>query len=98
MKSPLETRPIYHRIDETICGHVFCSFLALVLLKELESRLEKSGHNLEWEKVRQDLKSLQEITIEENNKTFIVRSECQGTCGKVFQTVGVAVPPSIREL
>ena len=98
MKSLLETRPIYHRIDETICGHVFCSFLALVLLKELERRLEKSGYNFEWDKVRQDLKALQEITIEENDKTFAVRSECLGTCGKVFQAVGVAVPPSIREL
>ena len=27
----LETRPIYHKCDDTIRGHVFCSFLALVL-------------------------------------------------------------------
>ena len=98
MKSLLDTRPIYHRIDETICGHVFCSFLALVLLKEMERKLEMSGHDFEWEKVRQDLKALQEITIEENNKKFAVRSECLGTCGKVFQAVGVAVPPSIVEM
>jgi hypothetical protein len=31
MKSLLATRPIYHRCDETIRGHVFCSFLALIL-------------------------------------------------------------------
>ena len=98
MKSLLETRPIYHRIDETITGHIFCSFLALVLLKELEHRLEESGYDFEWGKVRQDLKSLQEITIEENNKKFAIRSECRGTCGKVFQAVGVAVPPTIVEL
>src|SRR5271165_5260590 len=30
-KSLLQTRPIYHKCDETIRGHVFCSFLALVL-------------------------------------------------------------------
>ncbi|MFN0169554.1 MAG: IS1634 family transposase, partial [Bryobacteraceae bacterium] len=30
MKSLLETRPIYHKRDETIRGHVFCTFLALV--------------------------------------------------------------------
>jgi len=35
VKSLLDTRPIYHRHDETIRGHVFCSFLALVLIKEL---------------------------------------------------------------
>ena len=30
VKSILETRPIYHKCDETIRGHVFCSFLALL--------------------------------------------------------------------
>ena len=38
-KSLLETQPIYHKLDETIRGHVACSFLALVLKKELEDRL-----------------------------------------------------------
>jgi len=33
-KTVLQTRPIYHKRDETIRGHVFCSFLALVLMKE----------------------------------------------------------------
>ena len=31
MKSQLDTRPIFHKTDDTIRGHVFCSFLALVL-------------------------------------------------------------------
>ena len=42
-KSMLQTRPIYHKRDETIRGHVFCSFLALVLRQELQSRLEERG-------------------------------------------------------
>jgi transposase len=40
MKSALETRPIYHQTDEAIREHVFCSFLALLLRKELDARLE----------------------------------------------------------
>ncbi len=44
VKSLLETRPIYHQRDENIRGHVFCSFLALVLRKELERRLNNAGH------------------------------------------------------
>ena len=36
-KSIMETRPIFHKCDETIRGHVFCSFLALVLKRELEN-------------------------------------------------------------
>jgi len=43
----LQTRPIYHKCDETIRGHVFCSFLALVLRQELGARLAKDDHNFE---------------------------------------------------
>ena len=97
MKSILDTRPIFHQKDETIRGHVFCSFLALVLIKELYRRLEKAGIGFEWADIKQDLNALQEITIEENGRKFIVRSECKGICGKVFRAAGVALPPTIRE-
>ncbi len=96
MKSILETRPIYHHMDETIRGHVFCSFLALVLRKELDRRLQKAGHRFEWSDIKRDLKALQEITIEESGKRLAIRTECRGVCGKVFQSVGVALPPTIR--
>ncbi|MDD4531814.1 MAG: IS1634 family transposase [Candidatus Pacebacteria bacterium] len=98
MKSILVTRPVFHKTDETIRGHVFCSFLALALRKELDHRLEKAGHSFEWADIKQDIKALQEITIEDNGKTMAVRSECIGTCGKVFQAVGIAMPPTIREM
>ena len=98
IKSILGTRPIFHQKDETIRGHVFCSFLALVLKKELNRRLEVAGLNFEWADIKQDLKALQETVIEENSKCLAVRSQCEGTCGKVFQAVGVALPPTIREL
>ena len=98
VKSVLETRPVFHKCDETIRGHVFCSFLALVLRKELDRRLDQTGHCFEWADIKQDLKSLQEIVIEERGKSLVVRTECKGTCGKVFQSVGVAIPPTIREI
>ena len=98
MKSVLDTRPIFHQRDETIKGHVFCSFLALVLIKQLYRRLEKAGHDFEWADIKQDLSALQEITIEDNGKKLAVRSECKGVCGKVFQAVGVAIPVTIREV
>ena len=66
--------------------------------KELDRRLEKAGHCFEWADIKQDLKALQEITIEDRGKTLAIRSECLGTCGKVFQSVGVAIPSTIREV
>jgi transposase len=98
VKSLLETRPIYHRLDETIRGHVFCSFLALVLRKELDRCLEANGHRFEWNEIKQDLKALQTVTIEENGKRLAVRTQCKGVCGKVFQSVGVAPPPTIKQV
>ena len=91
-KSLLQTRPIYHQRDETIRGHVFCSFLALVLRQELQSRLEERGHEFEWADVIADLDRLQIVEVEQDGKRFLLRSEVQGTCGKVFQAVGVACP------
>jgi transposase len=96
MKSVLDTRPIYHKRDETIRGHVFCSFLALALKKELDDRLVSHGLQYEWADIKQDLKALQEVILEENGTTLAIRTECQGTCGKVFKVVGVALPPTIR--
>ena len=96
MKSLLETRPIYHKRDETIRGHVFCSFLALVLRKELQDRLECRGWTLEWADVKRDLNQLQEIEISIGGKGYVLRTETKGTAGKVFQACGAALPPTLR--
>jgi transposase len=98
VKSLLDTRPIFHQKDQTIRGHVFCSFLALVLRKELDRKLVKAGHRFEWAEIKQDLKALQSVTIEENGRRLAIRSVSKGVCGKIFQAVGVAMPPTIREV
>ncbi len=48
IKSLLDTRPIIHWCDETTRGHVFCSFLALPLRKELKDGLARKEGKLEW--------------------------------------------------
>jgi transposase len=98
VKSLLDTRPIFHQKDQTIRGHVFCSFLALVLRKELDRRLVGAGHHFEWAEIKQDLKALQTVTIEENGRRLAIRSQSKGNCGKIFQAVGVAMPPTIRDV
>jgi len=96
MKTVLETRPIYHKMDDTIRGHVFCSFLALMLLKELEARLEARDIRYGWNDIKRDLCALQEIELELEDKTWFLRTDLRKTCVGVFRAVGVAVPPSIR--
>jgi len=97
-KSLLETRPIYHQRDETIRGHVFCSFLALLLRYELQARLAARGQVPEWADVLGDLERLQYVEVEQEGKRFRLRTQLQGTCGRVFRAVGVAVPPTVEQL
>jgi len=96
MNSIFNTRPVYHNTDDAIRGHVFCSFLALVLKKELNDRLENMNLDLECYDIKQDLDTLQEISIKEEDREYLVRTECKGTCSSVFKAVGVALPPTIR--
>jgi hypothetical protein len=97
-KSILRTRPIYHHCDDTIRGHVFCSFLALLLKKELESRMASRGWSAEWSHTRDDLDELQELTLPLGEKTFVIRTPPQGDAGRAIQAVGVALGPSVRLL
>jgi transposase len=97
-KSLLETRPVFHRCDEAIRGHVFCSFLALVLHKELQERLARHGDRFEWADILRDLEALTETEVTHEGKRFVLRAEARGTCSRVFQAVGVALPPTVRRL
>jgi transposase len=96
VKSLLDTRPVYHQNDANIAGHVFCSFLALVLRKGLDRCLAENNHKFEWAAIKQDLKALKQVEIEEGGQRFAIRSECKGVCGKIFQSVRVALPPTIK--
>ena len=75
-KSLLDTRPIYHKLDETIRGHVACQALALVLKKELEDRLAAADKDARasWPAVMADLNSLTETEVEQDGKRFLLRS------------------------
>jgi hypothetical protein len=95
-KSMLSTRPVFHQWDATIRGHVFCSFLALVLVDEMKRRLAARGWHLEWNDIRYDLEALTEVEVRDGGDTYLLRTPVQGAAGKVLQAVGVAIPPTVR--
>ena len=90
-------RPIFHKLDETICGHVFCSFLALVLKKALEDRIAALGHSGSWPEIIADLDSLTETEIEYDGKRFIVRSAPRPAASLALRAAGAALPPTVRD-
>lgn len=97
-KAILETRPIYHKCDATIRGHVFCSFLALLLKAELEKRLEARGEAWEWAEVLRGLDNLQEVAAVFRGRRYLLRSQFTGQAYTALRAAGVAIPPTIREV
>jgi transposase len=96
-KHLLATRPIFHKLDETIRGYVCCSFLALVLKKALEDRVASLGRVCSWPEIITDLDSLTETEIEHDGKRFVVRSAPRPAASLAFRAVGVALPPTVHE-
>lgn len=96
-KSILETRPIYHKCDETIRGHLFCSFLALVLKHELESRMRQKALDWQWAEVIRGLDNLQEVEANFQGCRFFMRSQLTGHALQAIRAAGAALPPTIRE-
>jgi transposase len=97
-KSILETRPIYHKRDETIRGHVFCSFLALLLKQELESRMKRTDLQWEWKEVIRGLDALQQVEANFQGRRFLFRSQLTAHASQAVRATGVAIPPTLREL
>ena len=96
VKSVLETRPIYHQSDTAIRGHVFASFLALVLLSELERRMAARGWAPEWKRLKDDVDALEEIYVQTEHDALILRSRTEGEAGKAIRAAGVALGPTVR--
>jgi hypothetical protein len=73
-KHLFSARPIFHKLDETIRGRVFCSFLELLLKTDLEERIAVLGRVGYWPEIIADLDSLTETEIAFDGKRLIVRS------------------------
>ena len=103
-KHLFSTRPIFHKLDETIRGHVFSSFLALVLKKALEDRIaapevfSKAGRAGSWPEIIADLDSLTETEMEQDGKRFVLRSAPRPAASLALRAAAVALPPTVRHI
>jgi hypothetical protein len=98
-KALLRTRPIYHKTDQAIRGHVFCTFLALILRHELIARLApRRPKAIEWKSIIDDLTDLSHVVVEQDGKRARLRTAPGPTIDQVCRAVGVALPPVYEEL
>ena len=84
--------------DAAIRGHVFCSFLALMLAKDLTVPVREKGSQARMAgRSSIDLDRLQQATIEKDGKVITTRTHVAGQVGNVFKAAGIALPPNLDE-
>jgi hypothetical protein len=98
-KAVLATRPIFHRTDAAVRGHIFCTFLALVLRHELVDRLADRGTKpLEWHSIIDDLADLSEVEVEQDGRRAKLRTAPGPTIDPLCRALGITLPPVFEEL
>ena len=90
MKQIIDLRPVYHRREDRIRAHVLLCWLALLLIRIIETRTAQR-----WPTVREQLQRLQVGTFTGPAGTFRQRSEISPTQHKIFTELGLADPPRI---
>jgi transposase len=97
-KALLATRPIFHKTDAGIRGHIFCTFLALVLRKELMDRLATRRSRLEWQRIVDDLADLSEVEVEQDGRRARLRTAPGPTIDAICRAIGITLPPVFQEM
>ena len=98
LKSALEVRPVFHRTETRVKGHVFASFLALVLMTAMEKKLEQKGIKVCWDDFIRDLRAFRAIKTKFSGKTYQLRTECRGDVANAFRALGLRIPPVIQSV
>jgi IS4 transposase len=93
MKTTLELRPVYHRLEDRIRAHVILCWLALLLVRIVETTTGDT-----WNRVREDLQELHVGTFEGPAGTFRQRTELTTAQRDVLAKLGVDAPKKIVEL
>ena len=98
-KTLLATRPIFHRTDAAIRGHIFCTFLALVLRKELLDRLAAGGGEMpEWQCIIDDLLDLSAVEVDQDGRRALLRTAPRPSIDPICRALGITLPPVFQEV
>lgn len=98
-KALLAIRPIFHKTDAAIRGHVFVSFLALMLRKELIDRLAaRRANTLEWQQIIDDLADLSQVEVEQEGRRALLRTAPGPTIDPLCRALHLTLPPVFQEL
>jgi hypothetical protein len=93
MKSVLDLRPVYHRLEERIRAHVILCWLALLLIRVAENQTGQT-----WPAMRRELQRIAIGTFTGPAGTFRQRTDIPRTARDLLTALNIDVPRKIHEL
>jgi hypothetical protein len=93
MKSVLDLRPVYHRLEERIRAHVLLCWLALLLIRVAENQAGQT-----WPVMRRELDRIHLGTFTGPAGTFRQRTELPKATRDLLAGLGLDAPRKIHEL
>ena len=93
MKQLLDLRPVYHRREDRIRAHVVLCWLALLLVRVIETSCEAS-----WPQLRHELEKLRLGSFRGAAGSFSQRSEITAAQRAILEKLQISAPPLLAEL
>ncbi len=93
MKTTLELRPVFHRLEHRIRAHVLICWLALLLIRVAE---RQSGQT--WRRIALELQRLQLITLAGPDGTVEQTTPPSPLAAQILAAINVTAPPRIAAI
>jgi len=93
LKSTLELRPVFHRLEGRIRAHVLLCWLALLLIRVAERRT-----GLTWRRINIELSRLHEVALAGPAGRCAQTTEPTDTQRHILKALGIELPPRVTAL
>jgi transposase len=93
MKTTLDLRPVYHRLDERITAHVLLCWLALLLIRVAERRTGQT-----WRTINRELSRVHQVTLIGPAGSLTQTTKLTPAQVQLFKDCGVSPPPKLGVL
>jgi len=95
MKSSIEVRPIFHWTKRRIRGHFVICFLAFLLERTLEFKLNERGKDTSSEKIKQAINSMNFMQIEVEGKKILLKAKIEQEAKEILQVMKIEIPKNL---
>lgn len=93
MKSTLDLRSVYHRLEHRIRAHVKLCWLALLLIRIIENTTSQT-----WNQIRRQAQRIHQVTLETHEGTITTLTRPTANQAELYTQLGLPAPKQVQGL